>query len=84
MLFQTNKTTNMVLGYTSFHYTARTKPMIGRTFYGHAQFLYSVQAGQATTTCVESILVLLFALNIIMYLLRSYIPNTKRLCIYYA
>ena len=21
-------------------YTARTKPMIGRTFYGHAQFMY--------------------------------------------
>ena len=25
------------LGYT---YTAKTKPMIGRTFYGHAQFMY--------------------------------------------
>ena len=24
----------------SLAYTARTKPMIGRTFYGHAQFMY--------------------------------------------
>ncbi len=25
---------------TVVQYTARTKPMIGRTFYGHAQFMY--------------------------------------------
>ena len=55
-------------------YTARTKPMIGRTFYGHAQIMYKyTKTDQKLTTMVVTVVYVNKGTSRKMHEVRSHI-----------